>query len=298
MILSMTGYGEASMSFAGYEWRCIIQSVNSRYLDCRVKLPAYISYLEPKIRALLKNTLTRGKVDIFYSAKPDESVPVSSSFDSALVVNFCQSALQVLRDLSWDVENNQLRSVLLHEAIKTATVDNPDTIDGVSVVDDILELTRSVINIHQLSCKKEGDELLVFFETSLFQLDQIFARITHLARDMSQVFAERLRVRISDLLDQNLSLDEARLSQEVAYLVDKSDISEEIVRFQSHMKQFRSEITSDEVRKGKKLDFIAQEMLREINTIGSKANLLEITQQVISVKNILEAMREQVQNVV
>ena len=117
---------------------------------------------------------------------------------------------------------------------------------------------------------------------------------------MPAIFKQRIAERLNTLIEDNqFELDPARMSQEVAHLIDKADITEEIVRFNAHIEQFYAEI-NDQVadRKGKKLEFIVQEMLREINTVGSKANLLEITRSVVEVKNELEKIREQVQNVV
>ena len=117
---------------------------------------------------------------------------------------------------------------------------------------------------------------------------------------MPQIFKERIEQRLTALLvDSPVSPDEARICQEIAFLVDKADISEEIVRFKSHLAQFLNELELESSkRKGKKLEFITQEMLREVNTIGSKANLIEITRNVVDAKNELEKIREQVQNVI
>ena len=303
-MLSMTGYGEATQIFNDREWHCVVQSVNSRYFDCRCRLPHNFLSIEQRFKELAKKSIERGKVDIVLtfnacdSRRPD-SPSLSNYFNVPWVTGFCHSAVDLVDSLGWPLTEH-LHSTLLNSALtrREAFDSSSDNID--EIADPVLLLLRKALDLHHESCKKEGTHLVDDFRRRIFLLSEIMTEIEGSASGMPQIFKKRLELRLAAILNDNhIALDESRLCQEVAYLVDKADISEEIVRFRAHIAQFLDEVECETTnRKGKKLEFIIQEMLREINTIGSKANLLEITRNVVDIKNELEKIREQVQNVI
>ncbi len=305
-LLSMTGYGEAISQFAELEWRCVVQSVNSRNLDARFRLPASLQGLEIKFRKLLQKVIARGKVDVVFSFSPMAVVDDSSDlisggllFNSDWVADFCRSGENLFTDLDWQSSDN-LRAALLQSAFSQRGAFSDNALDLTEVSDPLLELLQSALGLHLESREQEGENLAADFFGRLSLLKDYISTIADKAAAMPEIFKERIGIRLDSIIDNDqFTLDPARVTQEIAHLIDKADISEEIVRFNSHIEQIYLEINDSSAdRKGKKLEFIVQEMLREINTVGSKANLLEITQIVVDVKNELEKIREQVQNIV
>jgi len=300
----MTGYGEVLSLIDDCEWRCIVQSVNSRNLDARFRLPSRLNVLENTFRKIVHNRIPRGKVDITFSFSPqstDNISPADSSefFNASWIADFCRAGEGLLDTLSWQ-SSDHLRATILQGAFlrKDAFLEPQFEIDNVA--DPLSKLLHAALDKHFTSRQQEGKHLAADIVERLSQLDVFIAAISKKAALMPNLFRERINLRIDTILsDRKFELDQARLSQEVAHLIDKADVSEEIVRFQSHITQFLTEINDQSSdRKGKKLEFIVQEMLREVNTVGSKANLLEITNGVVEIKNELEKIREQVQNVV
>jgi len=299
----MTGYGEALGLIDGREWRCVVQSVNSRNLDARFRLPFKLHALEIPFRKVVQKQISRGKVDVVftYSHTHEESESVNSAelFNPSWVAGFCRAGESLLDALSWQ-SSDSLRATILQCAFSQKDAYAENQVEIESVADFLNQLLLTALDKHFTSRQQEGDQLAQDILSRLSQLDEYIADISIKAASMPDLFRERINLRIDSILaDRQFELDQSRLSQEVAHLIDKADISEEIVRFNAHILQFTSEINNLSVsRKGKKLEFIVQEMLREINTIGSKANLLEITRSVVEVKNELEKIREQVQNIV
>ena len=303
-MLSMTGYGEATQKFNDREWRCVVQSVNSRYFDCRCRLPHNFQSIESRFKELAKKFIERGKVDVVVTyeacdARGSDSPSLSNYFNVPWVTGFCHSSVELVDSLGWPLTENLYSTLLSSAFTRREAFDSPsENIDEVAA--PILLLLRSALELHHESRKKEGSHLAADFRRRIYFLVNKMTEIEGSASVMPQVFKKRIELRLVSIIDDNrITLDESRLCQEIAYLIDKADISEEIVRFKSHIAQFLDEVESETTnRKGKKLEFIIQEILREINTIGSKANLLEITRNVVDIKNELEKIREQVQNVI
>ena len=304
-LLSMTGYGEAFALIECREWRCVVQSVNSRNLDARFRLPSRLNVLENSFRKIIQKEIPRGKVDIVFSftsqiADDDTAAENSTEFfNSSWVAGFCRAGEGLLDNLSRQT-SDYLRATILQSAFLQRDAFVEAQIDIDCVADRLSKLLLVALDKHFTSRQQEGSHLAHDIVSRLTQLEEFIAIISEKAVLMPEFFRERINLRIETILaDRQFELDQARLSQEVAHLIDKADISEEIVRFKAHIVQFLAEINDLSAdRKGKKLEFIVQEMLREINTIGSKANQLEITRCVVEVKNELEKIREQVQNIV
>jgi len=302
-LLSMTGYGEATSRIDNLEWHCVIQSVNSRNLDVRFRFPGSLQSLEIGFRKYLQGFIARGKVDVAFSFVPfldDDSVAASETYmNTDWVAGFCDSGEQLLCRLNWQT-SDKLRAALLQGAFSQRGAFSAGEFDLQALSEPLLSLFDTALSQHHDSSISEGRLLASDIIERLSLLDSYLCGISDKAAVMPQVFKDRITERLESIIDNDqFQLDQARVTQEIAHLVDKADISEEIVRFDAHIKQVFSEINdSTAERKGKKLEFVVQEMLREINTVGSKANLLEITTSVIEVKNELEKIREQVQNIV
>ena len=301
---SMTGYGEAISIIDDREWRCVIQSVNSRNLDIRFRLPSSLNALEIPFRKLVQKVMLRGKVDVVFSfstlsCTDNDTLNATGSFNSLWVADFCRAGESLLEALSWQ-SSDKLQASILQSAFlqRDAFAETQVKIDCVS--ESLGQLLQAALSKHFDSRRQEGEHLALDIIARLSIMEDYMTSISEKALLMPEVFRERINIRLDAIIaDKQFLLDPARLTQEVAHLIDKADISEEIVRFSAHIIQFLSEINDRSPdRKGKKLEFIVQEMLREINTIGSKANLLEITRSVVEVKNELEKIREQIQNVV
>jgi uncharacterized protein (TIGR00255 family) len=281
----------------------VIQSVNSRNLDVRFRFPPGLQALEVKFRKQLQNIIARGKVDVGFSyatLNPVDSVENNSthSFNMPWVIAFCKSGEVLLDSLEWR-SSDILQSALLRTAFSQRDAFSDAGTDVDVVADSLQQLLLDALDLHLESRRQEGVHLAEDIKSRLAFLISYINGIANKADSMPELFRQRINDRLALLIDNNkFELDPARVAQEVAHLIDKADISEEIVRFNAHIQQFYTEIDIAAERKGKKLEFIVQEMLREINTIGSKANLLEITKMVVEVKNELEKIREQVQNVV
>ncbi len=303
-LLSMTGYGETTAQFDNYEWRCVVQSVNSRNLDVRFRFPSGLHSLEIPFRKHLQKFIARGKVEVafsFISLTGDDTTIGSPEgfFNADWVLGFCKSGAVLFDQLKWQTSDN-LRSALLKSAFAQRGAFSDTALDINTLSEPLLVLFQSTLVLHNESRLGEGSLLAADIVNRLSILENYLQQISKQATSMPEIFKDRINDRLNSIIDNNqFDLDPARVTQEIAHLIDKADISEEIVRFNAHINQFLVEINdSNAERKGKKLEFVVQEMLREINTIGSKANLLEITRGVVEVKNELEKIREQVQNIV
>ena len=290
MANSMTGFGRANVLEDGREITVELKSVNHRYLDLGFRMPRHISFLEDEIRRFLTEKLTRGHVDVFVTYRNTRSDARTVVLDSALLgayvaaANECADAFGLRNDIS---VMNALRLPDVADVVEAE--EDRDAVTALLVkalgkaVDELIQMRRT-----------EGErlcaDLLVRLDTVLAIRAKIAARAPFVVED----YRARLNERIAAIL-QNTEVDTARLATEVALFADKANIDEELVRLQSHVAAAR-ELMTDGSASGRKLDFIVQEMNREFNTIGSKANDKEITALVIEGKAEIEKIREQVQN--
>lgn len=288
----MTGYGKGEYENELYRFTVEIKSVNHRYNDILVKMPRHISYLEDTIKKTIKEKINRGKVDVYINLEYINESAVDVKVDIPLARAY-KLALEELRT-ELDIEDNiRLNNILsMNEVVKTERKNINENL----VADCLLKsLSIAIANISEMR-EREGQELK---KDMLIKLDNI-ENFLHIIQEKSPSvvveYRDKLKVRISELLDNSIVIDEERLSSEVAFFADKSSVDEEIVRLKSHIKQFKS-ILEDGDSVGRKLDFLIQEFNREINTIGSKANDITISNSVVELKAELEKIREQVQNI-
>ena len=290
MIKSMTGYGKSNMSKNLREYQVEIKSVNHRYLDVSIKMPRSLSYLEEEIKKAVSAKLTRGKVDVFITFNNNSL----EGRDIKINTEIARMYIKELRDLA--ESEGIVADIPVTEISKlpdVLTIQNNQ--DDETIKNELLEVTNQAIENLVGMRKIEGEKIAQDLFTRIQDINGKVKKISSLSTGLIEDYVVKLNTRIKELL-QDQEIDEARLVQEVVIYADKCSIEEEVTRLNSHVYQFRELLNSNEAV-GKKLDFMIQEMNRETNTIGSKANNLEITNEVINMKTQLENIREQVQNI-
>jgi len=287
----MTGFGRGEYQENGKRVSIEIKTVNHRYMDVFVKFPRMLAFLEDKVRDLISKNISRGKIDVFISYEDSGEDSKTVVVDEALAGAYLK-ALNTLGgkfDLRDDVTVSMLSKF-------------PDVLRVEKVEEDEGELIRIVLT----AVEKALDSLLkmrsvegVALKTSLLEkLNNISMTVKEIEERAPGVvidYKDRLNNRLKELLEQQ-AVDENRIATEVAIFADRCSVDEELVRLKSHITQFKDTLDL-EIPIGRKLDFIVQEMNREINTIGSKANDVNITKYVVEVKSEIEKLREQVQNI-
>lgn len=286
----MTGYGKANMSQNLREYQVEIKSVNHRYLDISIKMPRSLSYLEEEIKKAVSTKLSRGKIDVFITFN-NHSL---EGRDIKINTEIARMYIQELKNLAQS--EGILAEIPVTEISKlpdVLTIQNNQ--DDETIKNELLEVTNKAIDSLVEMRKTEGNKIAEDLQNRIGEIKEKVQKISSLSTGLIQDYVVKLNTRIKDLL-QEQEIDQARLAQEVVIYADKCSIEEEVTRLDSHISQFNDLLQSQDAV-GKKLDFMIQEMNRETNTIGSKANHLEITNEVIHIKTQIENIREQVQNI-
>jgi len=289
----MTGYGEAQGQVNGVSYIVETKAVNNRYFKTIIKLPELVAFLEEDIDRLLRRNLSRGTVNYVLRLK-DISANVLFDID--------EKALQAVMEKL----NRIGTAVGINGAIDIGSLLNlPGIIQPVSPEEETAEqIKRMVLKISQQAVDKlkqmraaEGSFLEADLQERCRVIKQVLEQVRLRSAVVPQEYAEKLKKRVNDLLLRaELNLDEESLAREVAIFADRSDISEEIARLNSHLEQFSKSCQAND-QAGRRLDFISQEMLREANTIASKASDVEIVRCVVDIKCQIDRIKEQVQNV-
>ncbi len=291
MIYSMTGYGKASHVFENINISVEIKSLNSRYLDINLRLPNKYKSQELKLRKIIKDKVHRGKVDVTITTEG-----ASNNQNYALNRDVIKAYYKELTSISNDLELDTMDAMTV--IMRLPDVTRQDT---TSCSEEELEILEKTI--------KDAADAFIAFRTSEGNalkedlLSHNVNIINHLVslEKVAPTRAERLRQKIWDSLQESLGaekVDTNRFEQELIYYLEKLDINEEVVRLRSHCQYFEKELnTTNATTKGKKLGFICQEIGREINTIGAKANNAQIQEFVVQMKDALEKMKEQVMNI-
>ncbi len=290
MIKSMTGYGKSNMSKNLREYQVEVKSVNHRYLDVSIKMPRSLSYLEEEIKKVVSAKIARGKVDVFITFNNNSL----EGRDIKINTEIARMYIKELRDLA--ESEGIVADIPVTEISKlpdVLTIENNQ--DDETIKNELIEVTNKAIENLVGMRKVEGEKIAQDLLLRIQDIEEKVKKISSLSTGLIEEYVVKLNTRIKELL-QDKVIDEARLAQEVVIYADKCSIEEEVTRLNSHVYQFRELLNSNETV-GKKLDFMIQEMNRETNTIGSKANNLEITNEVINMKTQLENIREQVQNI-
>lgn len=291
MIKSMTGFGRGENSQDGKEFTVEIKTVNHRYSDIFIRMPRQIGFLEDKVRDLVGKAISRGKIDVYitYFNYGDDAKLVT--LDEALAKTYI-SAAQSLRD-KFSLKDDITVSLISKypDVLKVEQAQEDEDLLWTMLKVAAQKALDALINMRAI----EGEGLKNVLLDRADYIDGIVTEIAKRAPEIPKEYKLKLTARIKDLLDQQ-PLDENRLATEVAVFADRCSIDEELVRLASHIGQLREALSMDQPV-GRKLDFLVQEMNREINTIGSKANDLSITKNVVDVKSEIEKIREQIQNI-
>ena len=284
MVSSMTGFGRGRAAQDGREMTVELKSVNHRYLDLSFRMPRHISFAEDTLRTALNDSLSRGHVDVYVNYRNTRSDAKEVRIDTALLGAYLKSVKAAAAELR---EENDMT---LSNALRL-----PDVTDIVEADEDDEAVNKAIAEL--ITARRgEGERLANDLTERLATVDELRGKIETRAPMVVEEYRIKLNERIEAMLGGTVEVDSQRLATEVALFADKASIDEELVRLKSHTAQAR-ELLSQSEAAGRRLDFVVQEMNREFNTIGSKANDAEIARLVILGKAELEKIREQVQNI-
>lgn len=292
MIKSMTGFGRAEAENDDMSLSIEIKTVNHKYIDYQIRMPNYLNFLEDKIKKTIKDYLSRGRIEVYI--KVDRKFSNNSKVELDLpLANSINNSLKALID-ELDIHDEvKLNHLLRYDDILTLKYDDIDE-DNVSecVISTLEEALQSLLVMR----KTEGDRLKTDLQNNLDSISLYMEKIETRTPYLVEEYKERLTDCVKNLVDNSDAIDNDRLNLEIVLYAEKSDINEELVRMKSHILSFKETLNMD-IPVGRKLDFIIQEMNREVNTISSKSNDTELTQYVIEVKSLIEKLREQIQNI-
>ena len=295
MIKSMTGFGRGEYADETGKVTVEIRAVNHRYLDISVKMPRRYSFAEEAIKAAIKEKLYRGKVEVNVSIDNAGKSDSDVKLDADLAAKY-YDALSTLRDSFEFGEESKVSLSLLArmpDVIKTSAAEE----DEETMTQRLVSATRKAAEDICAMRETEGAKLAADLEARADIVSDIRARIEKRAPEIEKEYAAKFKARIEELLDGVYEVPEERIALEAAIFADKANITEELVRLDSHVSQLRAFLKTDGEAIGKKIDFLIQEMNREANTIGSKSNDRKITSMMLDLKAEIEKIREQVQNI-
>ncbi len=292
MITSMTGFGRGEASSEGISVMVELKTVNSRYLDISLRLPKIIQEQELEFKELLQQFLERGKVNVNIRIDKANTGKPEVTFNKKLVRGY-KEMLKELSDAAGIDESIRLSDLMQFNDLFESREEDEETQQLIWELTQ--KATRKALTMLMDMRRQEGTQLENDLLQRINDIEEKLDTVLEITNGRAKETRNQLLERIDELVESD-KLDEDRLEMEVAVLVDKMDITEEIVRTQSHIKFFRKAVKNEE-SVGRRLNFLSQEINREINTIGSKANDSEISQHIVQAKESLEQIREQVQNV-
>ena len=293
MIKSMTGFGRCEAADEERKFTVEMKGVNHRYLDANIRMPKKLNFFESAIRSLLKESVHRGKVDIFITYEDFSESQVSLKYNETLAAEYLEKFKMMEEKFS--LEND----------IRVSTLSRyPEVLTMEEKMDDEEELWKGVLEAPlREACEKfaqsrarEGENLKKDLIAKLDGMLELVGQIEERAPKIIAEYREKLEGKVKELLEDT-QIDEGRIASEIVIFADKICTDEEVVRLRSHVEHMKATLQSDDSGIGRKLDFIAQEMNREANTTLSKANDIEISNAAIDLKTEIEKVREQIQNI-
>jgi uncharacterized protein (TIGR00255 family) len=288
----MTGFGQASRTFNDYQIQVEIKSVNHRYLEMNIRLPREWSRSEDEVKQKLRFCLQRGKVDVHISIVREISGNPVVTLDWSLAEAYFNAAMQLRTKFGLPDTLSIQDFLQIPGLIK---LEEPPKEADPLIQEQVLECLDEALLDLQIMRQNEGKYLQIDLSARLAMLHLLLHSMQNLAPMVIEQYRIKLRIRLQDALE-GVQIEEQRLLQEVMLHIDRTNIDEELTRLESHFQQF-DQLLQVEEPVGRKLDFLLQEMNREINTIGSKANDSDLINKVVEMKAELEKMREQVQNI-
>jgi uncharacterized protein (TIGR00255 family) len=291
MLKSMTGFGRSQVNENGYEISCELKGVNHRFFDVHIRIPRRYAFLEDRVKDELKKNLSRGRLEISINIEKTNESARNIKVDKDLAMAYYNSLKDLAKNLNISPDITVVDIFRLPDIFSLA-----DQEEDPELIWLVLKKTLDVAikSLVEMRCKEGtnlGKDILARNAYILSEVEILEMRSPLVAQE----YQEKLRGRINDMLNSNV-VDEGRLLQEAAIFADKASITEEIVRLKSHIKHL-DELLQDGDSIGRKCDFLVQEMFREINTVSSKANDIQMSQVVVEVKAELEKIREQLQNI-
>ncbi len=288
----MTGFGRASVTENNFAITVELKTVNNRFLDINLRLASELQQLESEIKRLIGGRLTRGRVDV--NLQYDRTSDVEYELNRPLITGFLAAMKDMQTEFALTGEPDI--NVIARLPNVVSTKKEEPTSEFLTAIEKVFSLALDDLEKMRL---KEGSMLSDELESRLAEIERRLPPIEADADNVAEEYRQRLTKRIGDMLaksDSQIEIDQARLAQEVAYLAEKADISEEVARLRTHIEHFRT-IVKDDRDVGKRLDFLTQELNREANTITSKTTNMSVKENALAIKSEIEKIREQVQNV-
>jgi len=291
MIYSMTGYGKDDFENEDYKISVEIKTVNHKYCNIYTRIPSALNSVEERIKKYIKKRLKRGRIEvnIYLTKKGDDQLIIKPNFN---VLDQYYNTLTEIKKRYKMESNIDLNQLVKYDNVLSVDY-NP--IDEEKMFDLLKIILNSVIDSVVEMRQVEGEKLEKDIENNLESIEEILKDLTLVSDDIVKKHRVSMRSKINELL-MDIKVDEDRLEQEIAIYADKTDINEEIIRIKSHLNQFKDIFAKGGVI-GRKMDFLAQELNREINTIGSKSPDVNITNYVVELKSLVGKIREQIQNI-
>ena len=285
----MTGFGRGEYEKDGRNYIVEIKSVNHKYSDINVRLPRFLNNLEDGIRKKVSSVISRGKIDVFITFENNSSKGTSIRINKQLAKEYIRELTELAQEVNIQYEVNIMDITKLPEILKIEESENEEIASELVIaLDEALEKFVAMREI-------EGQKLMEDIAKRIHIVEGKVEEISKLSTGLVEEYIVKLEARVNELLKTTV-VDKERIAQEIVIFSDKSSIEEEMTRLKSHIVQFLN-LLKQSSPIGKKFDFLIQEMNREVNTIGAKANCLAITNCVIEVKTEIENIREQIQNI-
>lgn len=290
MIVSMTGFGRSKAEKDKYSVTVEIKAVNHRFLEFNIRMPRQLFVIEDRIKKKISEQLTRGRIEVFVTLEGSGNFSSKVNVDWQLLDEYVKSIKAIQEKYQLD-NPISLQDILLREDFVSFDEDHAGNAELEALVLNAIDEAATQLKSMRVI---EGNVLASDIHNQLNILSKKVVSLREYAPSVVQLYTNKLRRRMEEFA--NGQIDEARLVNEIAIFADKADINEELTRLHSHIDQFQKIMKLDEPV-GRKMDFLLQEMNREVNTIGSKANDSNIAREVVEMKSLLEKMKEQVQNI-
>ena len=291
MIKSMTGYGRAVETVGGRQFTVELRSVNNRYLDCSVKAPRMLSFGEEAVKQAVKNSISRGKVDVFVTVHSESGLDATVTLNTAVVEGYLAAMEQMAEKYP---VTNDISVSLLSRMPEVFSVEKPE-VDEEQLLADLMGVVAKALESFDAMRVAEGKALENDLRSRGTTIEALVSQVEAGNAQTVVDYRQRLENKLREVL-ASVNIDESRILTEAAIFADKVAVDEETVRLRSHLQQMYGMLTSGGAV-GRKLDFLLQEMNREANTIGSKCTDVRLARIVVEIKAELEKIREQTQNI-
>ena len=293
MIKSMTGFGKGEFADNKRHITAEVRSVNHRYSDINVKMPRRYSFAEDKIKRLVKETVSRGKMEVSIMVENITEDDINVKLNTMVAKQYVDNLEELKKTFSLEGDIDLRLLSALPDVMRAI----PDVEDEEDMAKAIEQAVREALLAFDNMRSLEGNQLMEDLIRRGHKIRDLLKQIEERAPMVSKLYADKMKDRIIELLGKEVAVPEDRILLEAAIFADKSNITEELVRLDSHMVQMEQIIHKSDKADGKKLDFLVQEMNREANTIGSKSNDMQITAVMLEIKSEIEKIREQIQNI-